>query len=275
MEDKTQSKEQRTKHKAQTSFIALLTDFGTKDYFVGAMKGAILSINPRTQIVDISHDNERHDIASAGFTLSACYEDFPTKTIFVAVVDPGVGSERRAILVETDDYYFIAPDNGLLSFIFNEFDTYRVFNITKEEYKADKISRTFHGRDVFAPAAAHLSNGASAEEFGAEIKDFVSFNFIKPIENSTGDIEAVIIHADGFGNLITNLKPNDLPEKFGVQIGGKYIDKFQKHFSEADESEVFMIFGSAGYLEIVSFKDSAKDFLEVETGDKIIVKNAV
>lgn len=272
MEDKTNNQEQNTKSQEQTSFIALLTDFGTKDYFVGAMKGAILSINSEARIIDISHRNERHNIASAGFTLSACYEDFPKKTIFVAVVDPGVGSDRRAILVETDDYYFIAPDNGLLSFVFNRFDNFRVFNITKKEYSADQISRTFHGRDIFAPAAAYLSGGAKPGEFGDEIKDFVSFNFLKPTEKSNGDIEAVVIHADGFGNLITNLQPEDLPEKFGVQIGDKYIDKFQKHFSEADTSEVFMIFGSAGYLEIVSFKDSAKEFLGVETGDKIIVK---
>ncbi len=275
MEDKTNNQEQSANSKAQTSFIALLTDFGTKDYFVGAMKGVILSITPNAQIIDISHHNERHNIASASFTLSACYEDFPKKTIFVAVVDPGVGSDRQAILVETDDYYFIAPDNGLLSFIFNEFDNFRVFNITKAEYTADKISRTFHGRDIFAPAAAHLSGGTKPEEFGTQIKDFVSFNFLKPTKQPDGDIEAVVIHTDGFGNLITNLKPEDLPEKFGLQIEDRYIDKFQKHFSEADTSEVFMIFGSAGYLEIVSFKDSAKDFLEVETGDKIIVKNAV
>ena len=259
-------------NREQNSFIALLTDFGTKDYFVGAMKGAILSINSDVQIVDISHDNKRHDIAAAGFTLFACYDDFPKKTIFVTVVDPGVGSDRQAILVKTDDYYFIAPDNGLLSFIFNEFDNFRVFNITKKEYAAENISRTFHGRDVFAPAAAHLSKGAKPEEFGAEITDFVSYNYLKPTELSNGNIEALVIHTDGFGNLITNLKPEDLPEKFILQIGDKYIDKFQKHFSEADESEVFMIFGSAGYLEVVSFKDSAKDFLGVETGDKIIVK---
>ncbi len=272
MEDKLSSERQKIKDKVQSSFIVLLTDFGTKDYFVGAMKGIIFSINSDANIIDISHDNERHNVASAGFILSACYADFPKKTIFVAVVDPGVGSDRRAILVETEDYYFIAPDNGLLSFIFNGSGSFRVFNITKKQYAADKISRTFHGRDVFAPAAAHLSKGVKSEEFGEEIADFVYYNFTKPSKKSNGDIEAMIIHTDSFGNLITNLKPEDLPEKFGVEIGDKFVDKFQKHFSEATSSEVFMIFGSAGYLEIVAFKDSAAELLSAEENDKITIK---
>ena len=276
MEELEKSQESKNKNRKQKSLIALITDFGNIDYFVGAMKGTIFSINSDAQIVDITHDVERHNISSAGFTLSACYKDFPKKTVFVAVVDPGVGSDRRAILVETDSYYFIAPDNGLLSFIFNDTDKFRVFAITKKEFFCSKkISRTFHGRDIFAPAAAYLSNGTASNSFGDEIQDFVNQRFINPIRKSNGDIEARVIHADRFGNLITNLKSEDLPEKFSIQIGDKFIDKFQKHFSEASTSEVFMIFGSIGYLEIVSFRDSAKDFLEVETGEKIIVTKSI
>lgn len=270
MQDKI--KQQSANAKTQISFIALLTDFGMKDYFAGAMKGAILSVNPAANIIDITHEIKRHSIASADFTLRSCYKDFPLKTIFVAVVDPGVGSSRRAILVETDDYFFIAPDNGLLSFVFQSSDEFRVFEITKNDYRAGEVSRTFHGRDIFAPAAAYLSKGVSPEEFGAEINDFVCFNPVKISKKSGGDIEARIIHIDRFGNLVTNLKPEDLPEKFGIEVNDRYIEKFQKHFSEAKMSEVFMIYGSAGYLEIVAYKDSAAEFLDVGAGRKILVK---
>ena len=149
--------------------IALLTDFGTKDYFVGAMKGVILNINENAKIIDITHEIEPQNIRSASFTLRACYKNFPPKTIFVAVVDPGVGSERRAILVETEDYFFIAPDNGLLSFIFNESDDFLVYEITNEKFFNQPVSQTFHGRDIFAPCAAHLSKGVLPAEFGKVI----------------------------------------------------------------------------------------------------------
>jgi len=252
--------------------IALLTDFGTKDYFVGAMKGAILSINPNAQIVDITHEIAPQNIKSASFTLRACYKDFPAKTIFVAVIDPGVGSERRAVLVETADYFFVAPDNGLLSFVFDEAKEFRVFELTSRKFFADKISATFHGRDLFAPVAAHLSNGVNPNEFGAEFKDFVRFEENKPRKISETEIEAEIIEIDRFGNLIANLKREDLPERFALEIGETRIEKLQNYFAEAEKREVFMIFGSAGFLEIVAFQDSAKNILQTEIGQKISVK---
>ena len=252
--------------------IALLTDFGTKDYFVGAMKGAILSINENVHLVDITHEIEPQDIASAGFNLLACYRNFLIGTIFVAVVDPGVGSERRAILVETEEYFFIAPDNGLLSFVFNSRKEFRVFELTNRKFFAENISSTFHGRDVFAPVAAHLSQGVSASEFGDEITDFVRFDENEPRRLDDDEIEAEIIAIDRFGNLITNLKREDLPEKFVLEIGGRRIEKLQSYFAEDEEGEIFMIFGSAGFLEIAVFQDSAKNVLEARSGQKILVK---
>lgn len=269
--------------------IALLTDFGTKDYFVGAMKGVILSINEAAQIIDITHEIPAQNIDAASFTLRACYLDFPKQTIFVAVVDPGVGSNRRAILVETTDYFFIAPDNGLLSFVFEENRSPRVskgetldsvlaharasvYEITnKNFFAAREISRTFHGRDVFAPAAAHLSNGIAPFEFGAEIEDFVQTKIEKPRKTSENRTEAAIIHADRFGNLITNLRAEDLPEKFTIEINGKTIDKLQSFFAEARRGELFMIMGSAGFLEIAAFHDSAAKQLAVQSGQQIYV----
>ncbi|HEY0459753.1 MAG TPA: SAM-dependent chlorinase/fluorinase [Pyrinomonadaceae bacterium] len=252
--------------------IALLTDFGNRDYFVGAMKGVILSINENVHLIDITHEIEPQNIKSASFNLRACYKNFTVGTIFVAVVDPGVGSARRAILVETEDYFFIAPDNGLLGFVFEGTVDFRVFELTDERFFAGEISRTFHGRDVFAPVAAHLSNGVAADEFGAQIEDFVRFEENAPRKISEAEIEAEIIETDRFGNLITNLKREDLPEEFTLLIGETRIEKLKSYFAESARGEIFMIFGSAGYLEIAVFKDSAKNLLHAETGQKILVK---
>jgi S-adenosyl-L-methionine hydrolase (adenosine-forming) len=251
--------------------IALLTDFGTKDYFVGAMKGVILSINADAKIVDITHDISPQDISSASFTLANCYKNFPENTIFVGVVDPEVGSNRRAILVKTKDYYFVSPDNGLLKFIFAENEHFQVFELTNTKYFADKISQTFHGRDIFAPVAAHLSKGIEAIEFGNQIKDFRQFEITKPKIIASNQIEAEIIYVDRFGNLITNLKREDLLGEFSLEINGKRIEKLQNFYAEATEKEVFMIFGSADYLEIVANKDSASEILQANQGNKLFI----
>ena len=268
-------------YRQNINLIALLTDFGTKDYFIGAMKGAILSINSEARIIDITHEIEPQDVSSASFTLCACYRNFPKKTIFVAVVDPGVGSNRRAVLVETENYFFIAPDNGLLSFVFNAQTSvlpenseinFRVYEITNSIFIAKNVSVTFHGRDIFAPVAAHLSNGVKPEEFGSEIKDFVCLPIAKPQRINDADIEAAIIHIDRFGNLITNLKREDLPGKFSLVINGRKIEKLRSYYAEAGSGEIFMIFGSAGFLEIVAFRNSAAKLLGIENSRKITVK---
>jgi S-adenosylmethionine hydrolase len=252
--------------------IALLTDFGTTDYFVGVMKGVILSINDKAHIIDITHEIPPQDIRSAGFTLNACYRYFPAKTIFVAVVDPGVGSDRRAILVETPEYYFIAPDNGLLSFMFDRENNFRVFEITNDEFFCQPVSRTFHGRDIFSPVAAHLSNGISPNAFGHQIKDYVYNKTEKPTRIDKETIEAEIIQIDRFGNLVTNLKMEDLPENFTLEINRKKINKLQEYFAAAELGEIFMIFGSAGLLEVVAFRDSAQNILKVKVGQKVFIK---
>ena len=259
------------KMETRQSIITLSTDFGTIDYFVGTMKGAILSINPGAKIIDITHEIPPQDISSASFTLRACYRNFPKKTIFVAVVDPGVGSNRKAILVETEDYYFIAPDNGLLSFIFDEATDFRVYELTNEKFFKHPISHTFHGRDIFAPVAAHLSNSFKANVFGNETQNFVRLEENKPRKVSEKEVEAEIIHIDRFGNLITNLAQKDLPENFTLEINGTKIEKMQSFFAEAEKGELFMILGSAGFLEVVAFQDSAVNILSAKTGQKITV----
>ena len=252
--------------------IALLTDFGTKDYFVGAMKGAILSVNANAKIVDITHEIEAQDIRAASFTLRACCRDFPYGTIFVAVVDPGVGSERRAILIEMENYFFVAPDNGVLSFVFNETESFRVFELTNEKFFARAVSATFHGRDVFAPVAAHLSQGITPNEFGAETNNFVRFEENQPRNISDTEIEAEIIHIDRFGNLITNLKKENLPDSFTLEIGEKKIERLQNFYAENEKLKAFMIFGSANFLEVAVFQGSARKILNAEIGQKVTVE---
>lgn len=252
--------------------IALLTDFGTKDYFVGAMKGVILSINPEAKIIDITHDIEPQNIRSAGFTLASCYHNFPQKTIFVSVVDPGVGSDRRAILVETENYYFIAPDNGLLSLIIKNESNYRIFELTNPKFFLSKMSQTFHGRDVFAPVAAWLSKGISSNEFGNEISELIFSKNLYPKIVSADKITGNIIHIDNFGNIITNFRKTDLATNFSLQVNENMITKHHTFYAEGKVSEIFSIWGSAGYLEIAVNCNSAKELLNAEIGNEILAK---
>ncbi|HQU83523.1 MAG TPA: SAM-dependent chlorinase/fluorinase [Pyrinomonadaceae bacterium] len=247
-------------------FIALLTDFGTRDYYVGAMKGVILSINENANIIDISHEIEPQNIRSASFVLANCFQNFPAKTIFVAVVDPGVGSERKAILVETDKYYFIAPDNGLLSFVFENVENFRIFELTNREFFAENVSNTFHGRDIFAPVAAHLSLGISPEMFGNRVNNYKVIKQTKDFEN------AEIIHIDRFGNLVTNLRQENLPEKFAIEIGETLINKICRFYAEAEDDELIMILGSSGFLEISAKGSSAAEILSINRKTKLLVK---
>lgn len=246
--------------------IALLTDFGTQDHYVGAMKGVILSINENVKIVDISHDIEPQNILSAGFVLSSCYKNFPAKTIFVSVVDPGVGSDRKAVLVATDEYFFVAPDNGLLSFVFESGENFRVFELENREFFAENVSNTFHGRDIFAPVAAHLSKGISVEMFGNQSNSYILMNLPSDLDT------AQIIHIDRFGNLVTNLRGENLPEKFAIEIGEMNINRTCSFYSEAAEGELILIFGSSGFLEISAVGSSAAEILKLNRNTKILVK---
>ncbi len=258
--------------------IALITDFGTRDYFVGAMKGVILSINKDAKIIDITHEIPPQDIRSAGFNLHACYRDFPRQTIFVAIVDPGVGSKRRAILVQTESYYFVAPDNGLLSFIYRNEKEFTVYELTNDKFFYGNVSKTFHGRDVFAPVAAHLSAGIKAKEFGKEIKNYTRFKIRDPKKTGDGVIEGEILHIDQFGNIVTNIHKDDLPKKFTLYIGEHTATQLRQYFSEGVETNVpdandnvFMIFGSLELLEVVVYQDSAARILNVNVGEKIYI----
>lgn len=257
--------------------ITLLTDFGSQDYFVGAMKGVILSINPAASIVDITHEIPPHNIRAAAFNLLASHKDFPAGTIHVAVVDPGVGSDRRPILIECAKQVFVGPDNGLFSWICEREKQFRGFHLTNQEFFGDPISNTFHGRDIFAPVAAALSNGVAPEKFGPMIDDLIQLESLKPRKTDKGVTEASIIHIDRFGNCITNLTTDDFDEgglsEAELSVNGREVSSQREFFADGrvNKAELFCVFGSAGYLEIAAQNYSAANVLGVQAGQPVFL----
>ncbi|HEV7859470.1 MAG TPA: SAM-dependent chlorinase/fluorinase [Pyrinomonadaceae bacterium] len=260
--------------------ITLLTDFGTADYFVGAMKGVILSINAGARVLDLTHEIAAHDIQAGAFNLLAVYKEFPAATIHVAVVDPGVGSARRPILVTGGGQFFVGPDNGLFSYIYERETDRRVFHLTRAKYFRHPVSETFHGRDVFAPVAGALSLGTRADELGDEITDYQKLAPLAPAMTASGEMQASILHIDRFGNCVTNLTREDLTEQMIAQgarllINGETISTFRRFYADSasEEQTLFAVWGSAGFLEIVAFRASAAKTLNAERGQSIRVQS--
>ncbi len=259
--------------------ITLLTDFGTSDYFVSAMKGVILSVNPDARVVDITHEIPAQDIEAAAFTLLAAHSSFPSGTIHLAVVDPGVGSARRAILVETRGQFFVGPDNGIFSYVYEREPQAGVFEVTKNEYFRAQVSSTFHGRDVFASVAAALSTGVDPAEFGKQITNPVLLAPLKPENSKNGTVKARIVHIDRFGNCITNLTPRELTERMiadGAYLvaNGAKVESFRNFFSDqaGRGTEVFGLWGSAGFLELAAKDKSAAKILKAKRGQPVLVR---
>ncbi len=258
--------------------ITLLTDFGTLDHFVGAMKGVILSAHPSATIVDITHDVPPQDIHAAAFNLLASYQDFPSGTIHVTVVDPGVGSKRRPILIECGGQMFVGPDNGLFSWICEREGAFLARHLTNENFFKRPMSSTFHGRDVFAPVAAALAKGIPGGEFGPVIDDLFKLESLTPRTNDNGTVEAAIIHIDRFGNCITNLTAahlgNDSNPRARLVVNGHEISSFRKFFSaDNDDQTLFMIPGSAGFIEIAAKDSSAASILKVRRGQLVTLQS--
>ena len=253
------------------SIITLLTDFGAQDYFVGATKGAILSLNPDAQIVDLTHEIPPRDIRAGAFNLLAVHRDFPAGTIHVGIVDPGVGSARRGIIISCANQFFVGPDNGLFSWICERERDYRAVQLTNESFFRHPVSETFHGRDIFAPVAAALSTGVAMEDFGPVIDDVIQLESLEPTRRGRGVLEATIIHIDRFGNCITNLRRDHLSAVAKLVINGREIG-FRPFFSARgmDEGELFYLFGSAGFAEIAVRDDSAAKILEVQYGQAVM-----
>ncbi len=255
--------------------ITLLTDFGLKDPYVAQMKGVILSIAKDVKIIDISHEVHPQNIEQGAFLLYTSIPYFPKGSIHVAVVDPGVGTSRRGIIIDCKDYTLVGPDNGLLVPAARRCENFKVYEIVGKKYTLDKITYTFHGRDVFAPIAAYIANGISLADIGREIEDYVDFNleFGKVCEDK---INGKIFHIDRFGNLITNIEEGLIKRyiEYGERIdliikGRKYRVKFLKSYGYSKEGEILLTIGGIGFLEISVNKGSASRELGASIGDRV------
>ncbi len=248
--------------------LTLLTDFGYKDGFVGSMKGVIKKINPSVSIIDLSHEIDSFDILEASLILNASFQYFPKYTIFVCVVDPGVGTEREALIVKTQNYFFVVPNNGILTLPLKKEKVEKTIKITNSKFMLKTETQTFHGRDLFAPVAAFLSRGVSVEEFGEEFfeKNLVKLEFPEP-EQKNGKIIGEIIRFDKFGNALTNI--TKLPKKFKAKLKNYEIKKVCSNFLEGNKEKPNLIKGSFGFYEIFIPVGNAKEKFSLKKGDKI------
>jgi len=256
--------------------IVLLTDFGFRDSYVGVMKGVIRSVSRTAEIIDLSHNIMPQDVAEAAFVLSASYTYFPEGTIFVCVVDPGVGTERAVLYMRAGGKVFLAPDNGLLSVIEEACGREEVRKVTERAYFLAKPSTTFHGRDIFAPVAAHLAEGLEPQKLGPVQRHIRKLRLPKPVRAADGSLRGEIIYIDQFGNLITNIRQSTLtqgPEAPGeqvvVRVKRREVKGLAKTYAEREPGELLALVGSSGYLEIAVNQGSAAAMLGCEKGDSV------
>lgn len=255
--------------------ITLTTDFGLTDHYVGAMKGVIYNIHPAANIVDISNSVQSYDLLDGAMTIAQSYSYYPKDTIHVVVVDPGVGTSRRPILVSAGTHFFIAPDNGVLSLVYEREERVTVRHITSSHYFHQPVSQTFHGRDVFAAVAGWLSKGVEPGKFGEVIEDYVRFAAPSAKAGEGNQVRGIVLKADKFGNLITNLTPSDVPMMFGgefkITVGNATITKLLSSYAEGAKGEPFAILGSGGFLEISVNKGSAAQMVGANKGSEVVV----
>ena len=260
---------------APSHIITLMTDFGTSDHYVGVMKGVILNINPQVQIVDITHNIPPQDIHGAAFLIDSAYRYFPTGTIHVIVVDPGVGSERQAIVCQTETAYFVCPDNGILTHILHDEERIHTVAVENSAYFLPQVSNTFHGRDIFAPVAAHLSCGIPIGVLGSPIAHPVQLPIPKP-QVTDKAIIGQVIWIDSFGNLVTNISHEVLESLAGrnsvvICAGNAEINHINRSYAESAVGEILAIIGSFNRLEISINQGNAAQILGLNRGDTITI----
>ena len=258
--------------------ITLTTDYGTSDHLVGTLKGVILKINPDVHIVDITHNVTPYDLLDGALAIGSAYSYFPARTIHVVVVDPGVGTERRPLLVSGETQYFVAPDNGVLSLVYEREESILVRHANVEHYYLQPVSKTFHGRDVFAPIAAWLAKGSQAASMGNEITDYKKFAMPKP-KAVEGALKGVVLRVDSFGNLVTNFRAENLPAtaidngSVQLQIGTQTVSRLVDTFAKGNSGEVFAYIGSSGFVEIGVNRGSASKARNVGRGSAVLLAN--
>lgn len=253
------------------AIITLTTDFGYDDPYVAVMKGVILGINSDARIVDVCHTIKPQNIAQAAYILSTSSRYFPKGSIHVAVVDPGVGTQRQALLLVTANAVFLGPDNGVLSYVIEEYQPdIEVLTLTNKSFWLAPLSSTFHGRDIFAPVAAHLSCGTPPHEFGRAVEALSLIPVSRPLMGEDGVLIGHVIHVDWFGNLITDIRQTDLPDgRLFVEVGGHIIDDLSQTYEEGEE--LLAIMGSDNRLEVSVKNGSAAGFLRAGIGDEVKV----
>lgn len=249
--------------------ITLTTDFGTKDHYVGAMKGVILGINPNASVIDITHEIDKYNVTEAALKLSSFYSYFPEGTVHVVVVDPGVGGSRKPLALESDGRYFIGPDNGVFSLILRRDEAAGVFEISNPDYMLDVVSGTFHGRDIFAPASAHILLGARPEDMGSTVSDPILLDYPEP-EVSGGEITGKVIYADSFGNLVTNIPSKLIAPRSKVIVGRFTIEQISNTYADVREGELVALVGSSGLLEISVNQGSASEVINIENPEVVV-----
>ena len=258
------------------SLITLTTDFGLADSYVGAMKGVILGIEPTATIVDISHDIAPQDVREAAYVVYTAYPYFPPDTIHVVVVDPGVGSRRRAIALRAAQASFVAPDNGVLSYVLAREGMREAVSLTNSRYHRPTVSHTFHGRDIFAPVAAHLARGVPLIELGEPLTEIVTFSLPQPQVLPDGKVVGHVLHIDRFGNLILDVREGDctLREGLVLEVAGRRIQGLGCTFTDVPAGELVAYIGSSGHLEIALREGNAAQSLGMKIEDKILLRGA-
>jgi S-adenosylmethionine hydrolase len=254
--------------------ITLTTDFGHRDPFVGIMKGVIAGINPKAQVIDLTHGIPPQDVMAAALALRHSVAYFPRDSIHVVVVDPGVGGSRRPLLIESAGNYFIGPDNGVLSLTTAAAESLQVFELSNPDYRLEPTSATFHGRDIFAPAAAHLSLGVTPSAFGCKLASFTRLRVPKVMQ-SHNRLEGEVVYVDGYGNLFTNIDEHDLTGlplgKLTIGVGARVIHGLAPSYDSVKTNELAALVNSWGMLEIAAYKGNAQQNCGVKVGDKVIL----
>ncbi len=254
------------------NIITLTTDFGLQDYYVSAMKAAILGIAPEVRLVDISHEIPSQDIMAGSWVLKNSAMLFPPGTVHVVVIDPGVGTERNPVALRVEDQYFIGPDNGIFSILTSEKD-FEVVKLSNEKYWGEHRSSTFHGRDIFAPVAAHLSTGVDLADLGEPLEELVTYRWAEPIADKDG-LQGWVIHIDKFGNLVTNISEELIKEVIDdknvkIYVGNTILDEIVDTFASVPEGEPIAYIGSSGMLEVGVNQGDAEEMLGVQKGAQI------
>jgi S-adenosylmethionine hydrolase len=263
---------------ADRQIITLLTDFGLADGFIGAMKGVILDINPDCRIIDLTHHIQPHDVMGAALVLGQTYSFFPTGTIHVAVVDPGVGGERKPLVLEAGDYLFVGPDNGIFTFVLRREQGVRAFELVEERFRLPRVSQTFHGRDIFAPAAAHLSQEIDPQEMGPllDVSRLTTLAVPVPLLKDA-ELSGEVIWVDSFGNLVTNISQEDVgviasDDLIVIDIAGERIQGLKTAYDQGQAGEIIALWGSAGFLEIALKGENLSRARQWERGEPVRIR---